>query len=111
MPPVRPGELTVDEDRAAGVFAARRLGVWRNEPIGEGFNCGAFGRGEEQPAALFEWRRWRGGVGTPGQTADDRFGPRDQAAADEESDCCEKFSSMKTQHGRMSTPVEAKNLS
>src|SRR6185437_3764142 len=46
---VRSGELTVDENGTAGLLAARRLGVGRDDPVCEGFGRSAFGGSEESP--------------------------------------------------------------
>ena len=49
LPPVGAGQLAVDEDRAAGVLAAGRLRIGRNDAIGDGLDRPAFSTGEEKP--------------------------------------------------------------
>ena len=80
LPAVGAGELAVDEDRAAGILAAGRLRIGRNDAVGDGLDRAAFRAGEEQPRARLRRNRRIAGVRLPGKMIkDDGSAPRQAA--------------------------------
>src|ERR1700722_1023364 len=101
---VGPGELPIDEDCAARILAAGCIGVWRDQELHEGFDCGALARVEEDPWPLDQGGGRRAGFRAPGQPL--RSSARCGSDKQERS-APEQFASMKPQ-GR--SPAKARYL-
>ena len=89
------GELPIDEHRAAGVFAAGRVGVRRDQAIHQRLDRGALRGVEEDPRSFDERRGRRSGFRTPGQplrTSADRG-----SADEQERHASKQFAPMKPQ--------------
>ncbi len=63
------GELPVDEDRAAGILAAGRLRIGRDDAVDDRLDGGRLLGREIEPRAWPHRRRRRAGIGMPGQAA------------------------------------------
>src|ERR1700722_4989407 len=84
--------LTIDEDCATDFFSTRRLRVWRNQPVDDGFDGAGFLRREVLPCAGLNRRRRRAGARRPRQPAgDDAGSDRGRRKNQAYGGACQKF--------------------
>ncbi len=64
-------KLTIDEYRTSGILAAWRIGIGRDDAVGEGFNRSAFVACEEKPRTDRRGGRGTAGVRCPWKMVED----------------------------------------
>ena len=86
------GELTVEIDGAAGILAAGRLRIGRDDAVGNRLDGAAFIAVEKMPGPGLDDGRRIAGVGFPGQRPV-QHGGAGSARQDEEGGACQQIAS------------------